>query len=172
MPRSFGLQSCALACHRSWEERKHKPMLQHLHCPACPTSRSRKIFNAVSLPLGASLIKACKSFNNEFKARDHVIFLFLGTNRTGLNSLLLIIGSVLEEGAGLLKNNLGAGLLLPLSGLFTASGCPVIQSSLVPVLYSVRSKSLSVEYQEGCQTLRQKTSYSFWLWVDVIALWE
>lgn len=24
-------------------------MLQHLHCPACPTSRSRKIFNAVSL---------------------------------------------------------------------------------------------------------------------------
>lgn len=28
--------------------------------------------------LGASLIKACKSFNNEFKARDHVI-LFLGT---------------------------------------------------------------------------------------------
>lgn len=121
MPRSFGLQSCALACHRSWEERKHMPLCCSTSTVLlAPPPGVGKYLGQFPCSLGASLIKACKSFNNEFKARDHVI-LFLGTNsELGWIHYYFSLAQCLRS-IGPPQDNLGAGLLLPLSGLFTAS---------------------------------------------------
>ena len=110
--------------------------------------------------LGASLIKAYKSFNNEFKARDHVI-LFLGTVNWVEFTITyhwLIAWGVL----GLLKIIWEQGCCYHSLACLLPLRLSRDQSSLVPVLYLVWSKSLSREHQEG-RTLQQKTSYPIWL---------
>lgn len=121
MPRSSGLQSCALTCHSSWEERKHMSLCCITSTVLlAPPPGVGQYLGQFPCSLGASLIKACKSFNNEFKARDHVI-LFLGTNsELGWVHYYLSLAQCLRS-IGSPQDNLGAGLRLSLSGLFTAS---------------------------------------------------
>lgn len=104
--------------------------------------------------------------------QETMLFLFLGNKQwTGLNSLLLIIGLSAWRSIGPPQDNLGAGLLLPLSGLFTASevvqGPEFISACLV----------LSAKQVPGVGSIRRvkhygRKPYSFWLWWCWQLLWR
>ena len=147
MPRSSGLQSCALTCHSSWEERKH----MSLCCISstvllAPPPGVGQYLGQFPCSLGTSLIKACKSFNNEFKARDHVI-LFPGTySELGWVHYDLSLAQCLRS-IGSPQDNLGAGYCYHCLACLPPLRLSGDQSSLVPVLHLMRSEYLSGEHQ-------------------------